>query len=106
MKEDSRNVLGGVLEPCSKRPMTGYWRNGCCVTGAADTGRHTVCAIMTAEFLAFASEVIEELPRGNSERADQLIRAAEAVPRNIAEGAGRQIDCDRRAPRRHRIRQG
>ena len=41
------------------------------------------------QFLAFASEVIEELPRGNSERADQLMRAAEAVPRNIAEGAGR-----------------
>jgi four helix bundle protein len=41
------------------------------------------------QFLAFASELVEELPRGNAERADQLIRAAEAVARNIAEGAGR-----------------
>ena len=46
------------------------------------------------QFLAFASELVEELPRGNSERADQLIRAAEAVPRNIAEGAGRWSKVD------------
>ena len=46
------------------------------------------------QFLAFASELVEELPRGNAERADQLIRAAEAVPRNIAEGAGRWSKVD------------
>lgn len=46
------------------------------------------------QFLAFASEWVEELPRGNSDRADQLIRAAEAVPRNIAEGAGRWSRAD------------
>jgi four helix bundle protein len=46
------------------------------------------------QFLAIASEVVEALPRGNSERADQLIRAAEAVPRNIAEGAGRWSKVD------------
>jgi four helix bundle protein len=46
------------------------------------------------EFLALASEVVEALPRGHSERADQLIRAAEAVPRNIAEGAGRWSRAD------------
>ena len=46
------------------------------------------------QFLAFASELVEQLPRGNSERADQLIRAAEAVPRNIAEGAGRWSKVD------------
>jgi four helix bundle protein len=46
------------------------------------------------EFLAFASELIEELPRGHAERADQLIRAAEAVVRNIAEGAGRWSRID------------
>ena len=46
------------------------------------------------QFLAFASELVEELPRGNSERADQLIRAAEAVVRNIAEGAGRWSRAD------------
>ena len=46
------------------------------------------------EFLAFASELVEELPRGSSERADQLIRAAESVPRNLAEGAGRWSKVD------------
>jgi len=46
------------------------------------------------QFLAFASELVEEIPKGNSERVDQLIRAAEAVPRNIAEGAGRWSKVD------------
>jgi len=46
------------------------------------------------QFLALACEVVEALPRGNSERADQLVRAAEAVPRNIAEGAGRWSRAD------------
>ena len=46
------------------------------------------------QFLAFASELTEELPRGHSERADQLIRAAESIPRNIAEGAGRWSRAD------------
>lgn len=50
----SRNVLGGRLEDCSIRPMTGFFRNGCCDTGTADIGSHTVCAVMTAEFLAFS----------------------------------------------------
>ena len=45
-------------------------------------------------FLAFASELVEELPRGNSERADPLIRVAESVLRNIAEGAGRGSKID------------
>jgi len=46
------------------------------------------------EFLALATEIVEELPRGHSGRADQLIRAAESVVRNIAEGAGRWSDAD------------
>ncbi len=46
------------------------------------------------EFLALASEIVEELPRGHAQRADQLIRAAESVVRNIAEGAGRWSDAD------------
>ena len=50
----ARNVLGGELEPCSARPMTGFFRNGCCDTGPEDTGSHTVCVVMTAEFLAFS----------------------------------------------------
>ena len=50
----SRNVLGGKLEPCSIKPMTGFYRNGCCDTGAEDTGSHTVCVVTTTEFLAFS----------------------------------------------------
>ena len=50
------NVLGTPLEACSLDPMTGYYRNGCCDTGSEDTGVHIVCAIMTAEFLAFSRE--------------------------------------------------
>jgi uncharacterized protein (DUF2237 family) len=53
-KDDSLNVLGEPLKPCSFDPMTGFWRDGCCNTGPADRGRHTVCARMTAEFLAFS----------------------------------------------------
>jgi uncharacterized protein (DUF2237 family) len=46
--------LGGPLENCSIKPMTGFFRNGCCDTGAEDRGSHTVCVVMTAEFLAFS----------------------------------------------------
>jgi uncharacterized protein len=53
-KRPSRNVLGGVLENCSLKPMTGFFRNGCCDTDAEDVGSHTVCVVMTAEFLAFS----------------------------------------------------
>ncbi len=49
-----RNVLGGRLESCSTRPMTGFFRNGCCDTSREDIGSHTVCVVMTAEFLAFS----------------------------------------------------
>jgi uncharacterized protein len=48
------NVLGGPLDDCSTRPMTGFFRDGCCNTSTEDIGSHTVCAVMTAEFLAFS----------------------------------------------------
>ncbi len=48
-----RNVLGGPLEPCSFEPLTGYTRNGCCDDGPDDPNPHTVCAIVTKEFIAF-----------------------------------------------------
>ena len=51
---EARNVLGTELRPCSVAPMTGFFRNGCCETSHADTGLHTVCAVMTADFLAFS----------------------------------------------------
>ena len=46
-----RNVLGGDLEPCGVDPLTGFYRDGCCSTGAEDRGSHTICAVVTAEFL-------------------------------------------------------
>ena len=49
-----RNVLGGPLAVCSEEPLTGFYRTGCCETGPDDRGVHTVCAIMTAEFLSFS----------------------------------------------------
>jgi len=52
--QPSRNVLGQTLVPCSTAPMTGFFRNGCCDTSAQDVGSHTVCAVMTADFLAFS----------------------------------------------------
>ncbi|RIK40535.1 MAG: DUF2237 domain-containing protein [Chloroflexi bacterium] len=50
----ARNVLGGTLRECSRAPLTGFYRNGCCDTGPEDQGLHVVCAEMTAEFLAFS----------------------------------------------------
>ena len=50
----ARNVLGGELQSCSQAPMTGFYRDGCCNTGASDFGLHIVCAEMTEAFLAFS----------------------------------------------------
>ncbi|MFJ5446400.1 DUF2237 family protein [Methylobacillus methanolivorans] len=55
----TRNVLGTTLQACSTDPLTGFTRNGCCETGPEDIGSHTVCAMMTEEFLAFS------ISRGN-----------------------------------------
>lgn len=50
----AKNVLGGPLEPCSFKPMTGFFRDGCCNTDENDFGSHTVCAVLTDEFLTFS----------------------------------------------------
>ena len=50
----ARNVRGGVLAECSLDPVTGFYRDGCCSTGDDDHGRHVVCAVMDAAFLAFS----------------------------------------------------
>ncbi|MCA3008812.1 MAG: DUF2237 domain-containing protein [Phycisphaerales bacterium] len=52
----SRNVLGNKLVPCSTQPRTGYFRDGCCNTNDDDFGVHTVCAEVTADFLAFSKQ--------------------------------------------------
>lgn len=49
-----RNVLGGPLGVCGDKPPTGFFRDGCCNTGPQDAGSHTVCVVLTAEFLAFS----------------------------------------------------
>jgi uncharacterized protein (DUF2237 family) len=53
-RKPSLNVLGGPLETCSTKPMTGFFRNGCCDTSPQDVGSHTVCVVVTKEFLAFS----------------------------------------------------
>ena len=58
---EALNVLGGELVPCSNAPKTGFFRNGCCETGPEDRGLHTVCAVMTAEFLAYSKSVGNDL---------------------------------------------
>ncbi len=57
----SLNVLGGKLELCSNAPMTGYFRDGCCNTGQMDGGLHSVCAVMTQEFLAMSKYLGNDL---------------------------------------------
>ncbi|MDB5429742.1 MAG: hypothetical protein JWP35_858 [Caulobacter sp.] len=59
--EQAKNVLGEELMACSNAPITGFYRNGCCETGPHDTGLHTVCAVMTAEFLAFSKAAGNDL---------------------------------------------
>lgn len=63
--EDSINVLGGPLTGCSNDPLTGFFRDGHCNTCAADHGSHTVCAVMTDEFLAFSKYVGNDLSTPN-----------------------------------------
>jgi uncharacterized protein (DUF2237 family) len=55
------NVLGGPLEPCGLDPLTGFYRDGCCRTGPGDFGSHTICAVVTAEFLEFQHSVGNDL---------------------------------------------
>lgn len=61
VKDPSVNVLGGTLEHCSSDPLTGFFRDGACNTCAEDSGSHTVCAVMTAEFLAYSKYVGNDL---------------------------------------------
>lgn len=60
-KDPAINVLGTALAPCSTAPLTGFFRDGHCNTCAEDAGSHTVCAVMTAEFLAFSKYVGNDL---------------------------------------------
>ena len=57
----ARNVLGQELVPCSLDPVTGFFRNGCCDTSPEDVGSHTVCCVVTAEFLAYSKRAGNDL---------------------------------------------
>ncbi|HZB75237.1 MAG TPA: DUF2237 domain-containing protein [Solirubrobacteraceae bacterium] len=56
-----RNVFGEPLEPCSTDPLTGFYRDGCCATGPEDVGSHTICAVVTAEFLEHQRSIGNDL---------------------------------------------
>ncbi len=61
LPDDARNVQGGPLLACSFSPLTGFFRDGCCNTGEADSASHTVCARVTAEFLEFSRDAGNDL---------------------------------------------
>ena len=58
---DQRNVLGGALEPCGTEPLTGWYRDGCCNWGPEDLGVHTICAVVTTEFLEHQRSIGNDL---------------------------------------------
>lgn len=61
MTIQANNVLGAPLKPCSFKPLTGWYRDGCCNTGPGDVGLHTVCAVMTDAFLQFSRNAGNDL---------------------------------------------
>jgi hypothetical protein len=67
--DGDRNVLGGPLEPCGTDPVTGFYRDGCCTSGPEDTGSHTVCAVVTREFLSHQTSVGNDLETPHPEWA-------------------------------------
>lgn len=62
---DQRNVLGGPLEECGTDPLTGFFRDGCCNWGPENVGYHTICAVVTAEFLAHQQSIGNDLSTPN-----------------------------------------
>ena len=62
---DERNVLGEELQECGTEPMTGFYRDGCCITGPEDLGSHTICAVVTTEFLEHQRSIGNDLSTPN-----------------------------------------
>ncbi len=60
-RQPQKNVFGEPLATCSDSPVTGFFRDGCCNTSAQDVGSHTVCAVMTSDFLAFSKKAGNDL---------------------------------------------
>jgi len=94
----ARNVLGDELIPCSLDPLTGFYRDGCCTTGAEDAGVHTVCAVMTDEFLTFSASAGNDLstPRpefgfAGLQAGDQWCLCASRWAEALAAGAAPRV---------------
>ena len=97
-RHPSINVLGEALRPCSSNPITGYFRDGLCNTCDEDRGSHTVCAVMTAEFLAYSKYVGNDLstPRpefgfGGLKPGDRWCLCASRFVQAAEEGAAPQV---------------
>jgi uncharacterized protein (DUF2237 family) len=58
---EQRNVLGGELQPCGTDPLTGFYRDGLCTSGPEDVGSHTVCTVVSAEFLSMQRDLGNDL---------------------------------------------
>lgn len=98
MREPSLNVLGATLETCGTAPLTGFFRDGCCNTGPMDQGSHTVCAVMTAEFLALSKYLGNDLSTPRPEygfkglkEGDRWCLCAARFLQAHAEGAAPQV---------------
>lgn len=94
----ARNVLGGRLEECGIDPMTGFSRNGCCHTGPDDVGSHTVCAVVTTDFLAHQQRVGNDLSTPRPEYrfpglrpGDRWCVVAGRWPQNYLDGAAAPV---------------
>lgn len=74
---NDRNVLGGDLEECGQDPVTGFYRDGCCTSGPEDLGSHTVCAVVTREFLDFQRSVGNDLSTPRPEYGFAGLRAGD-----------------------------
>lgn len=94
----AKNVLGGDLETCSTDPLTGWLRDGCCNTDAGDVGVHTVCVVVTAEFLEFSRRAGNDLSTPMPEAGfdglnpgDQWCLCAPRWAEALAAGAAPQV---------------
>lgn len=72
-----KNPFGEDILPCSEQPMTGFFRDGCCNTGDQDVGSHTVCAVMTEEFLEFSKSRGNDLSTPRPEYGFEGLRAGD-----------------------------
>ena len=99
--DDPINVLGEALAPCSRQPVTGYFRDGHCNTCEADQGSHTVCAVMTDEFLALSKYLGNDLSTPRPEfgfaglkAGDRWCLCAGRFLQAVSEGAGPLVHLD------------